>query len=130
MVDDRDPLFAPEVKVVPAGIAYRLLHTDSVFHSPAPRLTWDDVRYKRRTYYTDQCRMLQVAPLISSAIRLRQSDPDLSLQYLNEVLKLRPDAAADLSKLSSRDRDMAESTNERFAQIEQLRNDLLRTRPH
>src|ERR1035437_1362855 len=62
MIDEKDDLFAPKLRTNPAGIAYRLLPSDSVFNVPAPKLVWRDKGYRLRDYYTDDSRLLQAIP--------------------------------------------------------------------
>ena len=125
MVDGRDDLFASGMQMVPAGIAYRLLPKDSLVISGVPKLQWRDARYKRRNYYTDDSRLLQGAPLAVYAERaLQRGDKKTAMEFLNAALLFKPDLTESLDNLSERDRSIAEASNEKFAQIEALRNRL------
>jgi hypothetical protein len=123
MLDERDDLFAPELKIVPAGIAYRLLPRDSVIQSPVPKLLWRDTHYHKRDYYTDDSRLLQAAPLaVYAARQLQQGNTALAKQFLKAALTFTPDLSANLDGLNDRDRSIAEAANERFIQIQALTN--------
>jgi hypothetical protein len=123
MVDERDDLFAPGMKIVPAGIAYRLLPRDSIIQSPMPKLLWRDAHYRKRDYYTDDSRLLQATPLaVYAARQLQLGNKALGKQFLNAALTFMPDLSANLDQLSERDRSIADATNERFTQIQALSN--------
>ena len=125
MVDERDDLFAPGMKVIPAGIAYRLLPKDSLIQSPPPRLQWRDAHYRKRNYYTDDSRLLQAIPLANYAEReLQQGNIEAARKFFDDALLFKPDMSENLESFSDRDRSIAEASNEKFTQIEALRNKL------
>ncbi|MEI8134163.1 MAG: DUF2723 domain-containing protein [bacterium] len=118
----RDPLFAPGFKSIPAGLAYRLSRVDTNFETPIPKLRWHDIKYRLRSYYTDNSRWLQALPLADYAhslqIRGRISE---AKQWLDLALTLQPDMSADVEKLHGRDRDAAYNTNEQFSKVASFR---------
>ncbi len=125
MVDQRDDLFAPGMKTVPAGIAYRLVPKDTTFNVPPPQLTWRDAHYRDRNYYTDELRTLEALPMATYAREeLRLGNRELAKQYFDAALTFTPNLYANLDHLSERDRGIAETTNELFGQIKELRASL------
>jgi hypothetical protein len=125
MVDERDDLFAPGMKPVPAGIAYRLLPKDSLLQSPPPTLQWRDAHYRRRNYYTDDSRLLQAIPLAVYGQReLQQGNIEAARKFFDDALMFKPDMSQSLEGFGDRDRSIGEASNEKFAQIEALRNKL------
>ncbi len=122
MVDEKDELFAPTMKVVPAGIAYRLLPRDSVIEAAVPKLEWRDQHYRRRNYYTDDSRVLQAIPLaLYGQTLLQRGETERAKQFFDAALRFKPDMGAKLDDLSERDRSLAESANEKMTQIEAMR---------
>ncbi len=125
MVEQPDELFAPKMKAVPAGIAYRLVPRDTIFEAQPPKLIWTDTHYRLRDYYTDELRTLQAMPLATyGQLEMRLGNKNLATQFFNAALTFTPDLDANLDNLSERDRGVAESTNEQFARIEQARASL------
>ncbi len=125
MLQDHDPLFAPAYKPIPAGIVFRLLEKDSVFDAPPATIQWNDAHYRVRNYYTDNARMLQATSLASRAQYLLQhGNSTEAKQWLDLALRLKPDHTVNPESLQERDKNAAFSTNERFAQIEQLRRSI------
>lgn len=127
MVDQRDDLFAPGWKPVPAGVLYRLMPNDTFLAPQAPHLLWRDAQYRKRNYYTDDARILQATPLALCAQQyLKRGDKQHALEFLNDALKLKPDLSVSLDDMNERDGPIAAAANERFMAIENVRNDLLR----
>jgi hypothetical protein len=125
MLDQPDDLFAPKMKAVPAGIAYRLLPTDSSIESDVPKLQWRDADYRKRDYYTDDSRTLQALPLANYAQKLLQrGETARAKQFFDAALTFSPDLGAKLDDLNERDRSVAEGANEKFTQIAALRKQL------
>ncbi len=125
MVDERDDLFAPHMKVVPGGIAYRLVPRDTTFDILAPKIRWRDKSYRKRDYYTDDSRLLQAIPMVSYAqTRLQHGDKESAKQFLDAALRLTPDLDANIEELSDRDKSIAIAANEKFTQIQALRKQL------
>lgn len=125
MLQDHDPLFAPLYKPIPAGILFRLLEKDSTIDVPLAKIQWNDVQYRVRNYYTDNARMLQATALASRAQYLLQHGNSAEAQqWLDLALRLKPDMNVNPESLQERDKNTAFSTNERFAQIEQLRRSI------
>jgi hypothetical protein len=125
MVDQRDDLFAPKMKIIPAGIAYRMFPHDTTFDAAQPKLEWRDKGYRLRDYYTDDSRLLQAMPIATyAAQRLRLGDTTGAKHFLDAALLFTPDLAAKLDGLSDRDREIADAANEKFTQIQALRNQL------
>ena len=110
------------MKFIPAGLAYRLLPRDTTIQASVPKITWRDVHYKKRNYYTDDSRILQALPLTNYAqTLLRRGDIDGAKQFLDAALKFTPDLGANLDKMNDRDLSIANAANEKFAQIATLR---------
>ncbi|HEY3874339.1 MAG TPA: hypothetical protein VGM92_02600, partial [Candidatus Kapabacteria bacterium] len=125
MVDQRDDLFAPSMKIVPAGIAYRLLPNDSVLGAAKPNETWNDKHYRHRDYYTDDARLLQAMPLASYALtRLKNRDTATAKEFLDLALRFTPDLSVNVENFGERDREIGEAANEKFTQIKALRDQL------
>jgi len=125
MVEQPDELFAPTIKPVPAGIAYRLVPKDTTFDAAPPQLIWKDKRYRLRDYYTDELRTLQAMPLASyGQLESQRGNKDIAKQFFDAALTFTPDLNASLDNLSERDRGIAESTNEQFERIRQARTSL------
>jgi hypothetical protein len=125
LVGDRDELFAPAFHAVPAGIAYRLVRRDTLIESQVPQISWNDVQYRKRSYYTDNARLLQAMPLAAYAEALAaRHDYTHSSQWLELALKFTPDLQATLSHLPVRDREFGEETNTQFERLQQFRNQL------
>jgi hypothetical protein len=127
MLDQRDDLFAPNFKPVPAGMLYRLMPSDTFLAPAAPRIQWNSSHYSKRNYYTDDARILQVTPIAVCAQEyLRRHDREHALAFVNEALKLKPDLSVNPEDLSERDASIAEAANQRFQALENVRNDLIR----
>ncbi len=125
MIDEKDDLFAPKMKPVPAGVAYRLLPRDSVLDVTVPKIIWRDKGYRLRDYYTDDSRLLQALPIATyAATRLRMGDTASAKRFLDDALLFTPDLSAKLDGMNDRDREIAESANEKFTQIQAMRNQL------
>jgi hypothetical protein len=125
MVDQKDDLFAPKMKLIPAGIAYRIFPHDTTFDAAQPKLTWRDKGYRLRDYYTDDSRLLQAMPIATyAALRLRLGDTTSAKRFLDDALLFTPDLAAKLDGMSDRDREIADAANDKFTQIQALRNQL------
>ncbi|MFI5201950.1 MAG: hypothetical protein ACHQNE_06155, partial [Candidatus Kapaibacterium sp.] len=125
MVEQRDELFAPKMKAVPAGIAYRLVPQDTLFEAQPPKLAWNDSHYRLRDYYTDELRTLQALPLASyGELQMKLGNKDLAKQFFDAALTFTPNLGANLDNLSERDRGIAESTNEQFHRIRNARASL------
>jgi hypothetical protein len=125
MLDAPDDLFAPKMRPVPAGLAYRLVPNDTVIDASIPKLQWRDKQYRKRNYYTDDSRTLQAMPLVNFAqLKLKQGDKESAKRFLDAALLFTPDLEAKLDDLNERDRGIAESANERFTQIRALRASL------
>jgi len=125
MIDQKDDLFAPKMKIIPAGIAYRIYPHDTIFECGQPKLTWRDKSYRLRDYYTDDSRLLQGIPLATYGVqRLRAGDTASAKRFLDNALLFTPDLSAKLDGMSDRDREIADAANEKFTQIQNLRNQL------
>ncbi len=125
MVDEKDDLFAPHLKPVPAGLLWQLVPRDTVIEAPVPKLQWHDKNYRKRNYYTDDSRMLQAMPLVIYAQELlKRGERDRARDFVDAALKFKPDLGASLDDMSDRDRSLADVANERFTQIEALRKQL------
>jgi hypothetical protein len=125
MVDQKDDLFAPKMKIIPAGIAYRMFPRDTLFDAAQPKLIWRDKGYRLRDYYTDDARLLQAMPIASYAVlRLRLGDTTTTKTFFDYALLFTPDLSAKLDGLNDRDREIADAANEKFTQIQTLRNQL------
>ncbi len=125
MMDEKDDLFAPKMKPIPAGIAYRLFQHDTTLDAATPKIVWRDKGYRLRDYYTDDSRLLQALPLATyAAERLRLGDTVAAKRFFDDALLFTPDLAAKLDGLSDRDREIAEAANEKFEQFQTLRNQL------
>ena len=125
IADQKDDLFAPSMKYIPAGFAYRLLPNDSLLGAAPPKESWNDKHYRLRNYYTDDSRILQAMPLVSYAItRLRNGDTASAKQFLEDALLFTPDLSANIENLNDRDREIAEAANEKFTQIKAMRAQL------
>ena len=125
MMDQKDDLFAPTMKAIPAGIAYRLYPRDTLFEVIAPKIVWRDKGYRLRDYYTDDSRLLQALPIaMYAAQRLHLGDTVNAKRFLDDALLFTPDLAAKLDGMNDRDREIADAANEKFTQIQALRNQL------
>ncbi|HET6400313.1 MAG TPA: hypothetical protein VFH95_02850, partial [Candidatus Kapabacteria bacterium] len=125
MVEQPDELFAPKMKAVPAGIAYRLVPRDTLFDVAPPKLIWNDKHYRLRDYYTDELRTLEALPLASyGQLQMRLGKKDLAKRFFDAALTFTPDLGANLDNLSERDRGIAESANEQFERIRNARASL------
>jgi hypothetical protein len=125
MVDEKDDLFAPRMKPVPAGLLWQLVPRDTVIEAPVPKLQWHDKNYRKRDYYTDDSRMLQAMPLVLYAQELlKRGEQDRARAFVDAALTFKPDLGANLDDLNERDRSLADVANERFTQIEALRKQL------
>jgi hypothetical protein len=120
---DRDELFAPDYHPVPAGVAYRLVRKDTAFSAPLPQLSWNDGKYRKRDYYSDNARLLQAVPLAAYAEeRATQHDLVGAGAWIDLALRFAPDRNAKLESLPQRDREFAEQTNQQFERMAQLRD--------
>jgi Protein of unknown function (DUF2723) len=125
MMDEKDDLFAPKMKPIPAGIAYRLSPRDTTFDPATPNIIWRDKGYRLRDYYTDDSRLLQAMPLaMYAATRLRMGDTVAAKRFLDDALLFTPDLSATLDGMNDRDREIADAANEKFTQIQAMRNQL------
>jgi hypothetical protein len=129
IIGEPDDLFAPTFHPVPAGIAYRLVKSDSAAAALAPvqlpKLRWNDKQYRRRNYYTDNARLQEAAPLVAYAQLLADRHAYReSLQWLMLAMKFTPDLSAQLDHLPARDRDFAETTNAQFERLQEFRTKL------
>lgn len=125
MIDERDDLFAPKMKFIPGGVAYRLWPRDTVFNVAPPKLNWRDKSFRKRDYYTDDSRLLQAIPLASYAEqRLHLGDNQTARQFLDAALIFTPDLNADIDDLGDRDKSIATAADEKFGQIQSLRKQL------
>lgn len=126
-VSERDELFAPSFKAVPAGVAFRLVERDTLFDVPLPKLGWRDANYKKRNYYTDNARLLQALPLAATAQSyLTRGDKATALKFIDQAMRFKPDMTVDIESLKGRDKDFALSVNDRFAQLENGRAQLMK----
>lgn len=126
-VSERDELFAPSFKAVPAGVAFRLVERDTLIDVPLPKLNWRAGNYKKRNYYTDNARLLQALPLAATAQSyLTRGDKATALKFIDEAMRFKPDMTVDIESLKGRDRDFARNVNDRFAQLESGRATLLK----
>jgi hypothetical protein len=124
-VAERDELFAPSFKAVPAGIAFRLVSRDTAFDPDIPKIVWNDKNYRRRDYYTDNARLLQALPLAATAQSLAQQGKlEKARQFLDAALSFQPDMNFNLEKLEKRDLEFAQTANERFGRMMQFREKL------
>lgn len=122
VLQGRDDLFAPTFKAVPAGIAFRLTDRDTLFDIPLPSIQWNDKNYRKRSYYTDNARLLQALPLAASAQILMQQGKIVEAQkFLNLAIGFKPDMTVNLETLKERDREFAMTVNTKFAEFEQMR---------
>ncbi len=125
MVDQRDDLFAPTMKIVPAGVAYRLWPRDTVYMATVPNETWDDKNYRRRDYYTDDARLMQAVPLERYAgACLARHDTSTARAFLGKALLFTPDLDANIDALPDRDREIADAANENFTQLRAMKAQL------
>jgi hypothetical protein len=125
MIDERDDLFAPKMKFIPGGVAYRLWPSDTVFNVAPPKLNWRDKNFRKRDYYTDDSRLLQAIPLASYAEqRLHLGDNQSARQFLDAALLFTPDLEANIDDLGDRDKSIATAADEKFGQIQSLRKQL------
>ncbi len=125
MMDQKDDLFAPKMKAVPAGVAYRLFPHDTMLIVTAPNIIWRDKGYRLRDYYTDDSRLLQALPIaMYAAEQLKLGDTTSAKKFFDAALLFTPDLAAKLDGMSDRDREIADAANEKFTQIQALRNQL------
>jgi hypothetical protein len=126
-VSERDELFAPSFKAVPAGVAFRLVERDTLFDVPLPKLGWRDENYKKRNYYTDNARLLQALPLAATAQSyLNRGDKATALKFIDAAIRFKPDMSVNVESLKGRDKDFALSVNDRFAQLENGRAQLMK----
>lgn len=126
-VSERDELFAPSFKAVPAGVAFRLVERDTLFDVPLPKITWRDANYKKRNYYTDNARILQALPLAATAQSyLTRGDKATALKFIDQAMLLKPDMTIDIESLKGRDKDFAITVNDRFAQLENGKAQLMK----
>jgi len=121
ILDEREDPFVPRLKRVAAGLAWRLMQSDSAIETSLPKLQWRDDQYRRRNYYTDNARWLQAVGLAATAQRLsglgRKSE---ALAFIDLALRFEPDhSPAALEDLTPRDLEFAQMTDSRFAQLEQ-----------
>jgi hypothetical protein len=125
-VSERDELFAPSFKAIPAGVAFRLVERDTLFDVPFPKINWRDENYKKRNYYTDNARLLQALPLAATAQSyLDRGDKVMALKFIDAALRFKPDMSVEVESLKGRDKDFALSVNDRFTQLESGRASLL-----
>jgi hypothetical protein len=125
VISERDPLFAPSFKPVPAGIEYRFMDHDSAFEAPLATIQWHDEKYKVRNYYTDGSRLLQAGALSARAEYLaRKGNIAEAKQWIDLALRFKPDMSIDLEKLQERDKQYGYTVNEAFAKMEQLKKAL------
>lgn len=126
MLDENDDfLQAAKMKIIPAGIAYQLCPHDTTITATQPKLTWRDKGYRLRNYYTDDSRLLQAMPMATYAERrLQMGDTASARRFFDNALLFTPDLSAKLDGLSDRDREIAEAANDKFTQIQTLRNQL------
>jgi hypothetical protein len=59
-----------------------------------------------------------------AAMRLRLGDTTSAKRFLDDALLFTPDLAAKLDGMSDRDREIADAANDKFTQIQTLRNQL------
>src|SRR5688572_7743131 len=124
-VSERDELFAPSFKAVPAGVAFRLVERDTLFDASLPKLQWRDENYKKRNYYTDNARLLQALPLAATAQSyFARGDKTTAIKFIDQALRFKPDMSVDLESLKGRDKDFALTVNDRFTQLENGRAQL------
>lgn len=118
-VSERDELFAPSFKAVPAGLAFRLVERDTLFDVPLPKLQWRDENYKKRNYYTDNARLLQALSLAATAQSyFTHGDKATALKFIDQALRFKPDMTVNIESLKGRDKDFAITVNDRFLQLE------------
>ncbi len=121
LLQERDGLFAPSFKPIPAGFAFRLSERDTLFSIPIPTIEWNDKNYRERNYYTDNARLLQALPLAASAeVLQRQGKLEEAKKMLDVALRFKPDMAIDLETLKERDRNFAIMVNEKFARFQEM----------
>ncbi len=122
IVQERDELFAPSVKVIPGGIQLRMVSADTLLSVPVPKLDWRDAHYKKRNYYTDNARLFQAVPLASYAqVLLQRGDRAGAKQFIDLAMRFEPDMTVKTEEMNEKDRTMTENTNQRFEAIKQLR---------
>jgi hypothetical protein len=64
-------------------------------------------------------------PIATYAVqRLQLGDTISARQFFDDALLFTPDLAAKVDGLSDRDREIADAANEKFAQIQAIRNQL------
>jgi hypothetical protein len=121
-VSERDELFAPSFKAIPAGVAFRLVERDTLFDVPLPKIQWRDANYRKRNYYTDNARLLQALPLAATAQSyLNRGDKATALKFIDAAIRFKPDMSVNVESLKGRDKDFAINVNERFTQFERGR---------
>lgn len=122
VMQQRDGLFAPSFKMIPAGIALRMWPRDTIFDVPMAKIQWRDEHYRERSYYTDNTRLLQaMAFAMTGQVYAGAGKIADARSWTDLALRLRPDMNADPTRLQPRDRDFAYTTNEQFEKIEKLR---------
>jgi hypothetical protein len=120
-VEEPDELFAPQMVKIPAGVAFRLLPVAAPDSSKAPSIVWRDANYTRRNYYTDNARLRQALPLAATAeARARAGDMVAAKQFIERALVFAPKSSPNLDDIAEKDREIAQMTDEKFAQIRQM----------
>jgi len=123
ILDEREDPFMPQLKRVADGLAWRLMLSDSALDVPLPKLQWRDGHYRRRNYYTDNARWLQAVGLASTAQRLAsEGKRSEALAFIDLAVRFEPDQSPTaLEDLTPRDLEFAQTTDSRFAQIQQTK---------
>jgi hypothetical protein len=125
MLSERDELFAPSFRGIPAGLAFRFVDRDTVFSTEIPKIVWHDETYTKRNYYTDNARLLQATALASTGSSLaQQGQLPQAKAFLDLAAQFAPDPKVDITKLNQRDREFAQMVDTRFAELETMRRQL------
>jgi hypothetical protein len=123
MLDERDELFAPGMKPNPRGVSMGLNNVPQV--TSVPTLINHAKGYNKRGYYPDNTRRLQAMPLALTAARLStEGNIELSKQYYDLAIALKPAPRSSYDDLLQKERDFAQGTDAFFQQLEQMRAQL------
>lgn len=123
MIDERDELFAPNMRPVPRGVSMAMDDVPQV--TTSPKLQSRSGSYDKRGYYPDNTRRLQAMPLALTASRLStEGNITLAKEYYDLALSLQPKARSSYEDLPMKERDFAQGTDAFFQQLEQMRAQL------